>query len=507
MSQPPMTPRAQRYAQKLNQDARLAAAAASTAKKGPASRTPAQNLNQAPTASTTGPPASQTQPQPIVHTGLPTANDGSPPSSSDSSEASEPSASSNSSRSSDSSEYSNSSSNTGSDSSALPWSPAYPGPVPTINLLGGIQPRANTDFTVQLPWPFRLLFQWNFLRLYGTTMVAVNDGWEPDYFTGRIYGYIDRQSPTTASTVTRLQAFFRLSTLFHLYRLTIISMIFYRIPLTLFRYGLMKYGFFPLFEFGIMARWCLSFFVLFMGSLCLNFWPLNLGAHIRRLIAAFLVQTGVWSYFQHQKEIRDLIYQLPPVVWVSADVIWTILHQHTALPITSASTMWYIAGLEINPFFLATKLYPVITRAYTRWNFCENFGQEIQGLCFLTPEADFPGLLQELADPISTTTITQQPTLTSFLKVFYPVTKPTIITETDTKTILKGPITGAPILSENVTGRISGMAYVKALITTMVQTVTETLTGRSSKVPLPDSTCPWTCSGTCTTPLAEYCGK
>ena len=482
MSQAPMTPREQRYAQKLNLDARLAAASASPSRRRPSPRNPAQTLHQPPTANVTAAAAPQTQPQPVVVTNAPTANGGSTPSSSDSSEPSD------------------SSSDIGSDSSELPWSPAYPGPVPSTNLLEGIQPQPNTDFTVQLPWPLRLLFQWNFLRLYGTTMVAVNDGLEPDYFTGRIYGYVNRQDPNTALTVTRLQAFFRLSTLFHLYRFAIISTMFCRIPLTLFRYGLMKYGFFPLFEFDIMARWILNLAVLSLGYLCLNFWPLNLGAHIRRLVAAFLIQTAVWSYFDGQKELRDLIYQLPLVFWILADLVWTVLHQHTALPITSASTMWYVAGLDINPFFLVTKLYTFISRAYTRWSFCENFGEEVQGLCFLTPEAAFPDLLQELADPLSTTTtVTKQPTITSFLKVFYSVPKPTIITETDTKTILQGPITGA----ENITRRTSSMAYVQAFITTMVQTVTEALTGKSSEVPLPDSTCPWTCSGTCTTPSPE----
>jgi hypothetical protein len=487
MSQASMTPREQRYAQKLNLDARLAAASPSPSpsKRRPTPRTPAQNLHQPPTANVTAAPAPQTQPRPVAVTNAPTANGGSAPSSSESSEPSD------------------SSSEIGSDSSELPWSPAYPGPVPSTNLLEGIQPQPNTDFTVQLPWLLRLLFQWNFLRLYGTTMVAVNDGLEPDYFTGRIYGYVNRQDPNTALTVNRLQAFFRLSTLFHLYRLAIISTISYRIPLTLFRYGLMKYGFFPLFEFDIMIRWFLNGLVLFLGLWCLDFWPLNLKAHIRRLMAAFLVQIAVWSYFQEQKELRDLIYQLPLVVWISVDVFWTVLHQYTTLPITSASTMWYVAGLDINPFFLVTKLYPLISRAYTRWSFCENFGKEVQGLCFLTPEADFPDLLQELADPLSTTTVTKQPTITSFQKVFYSVPKPTIITETDTKTILQGPITGA----ENITRRTSSMAYVQAFITTMVQTVTKALTGKSSEVPLPDSTCPWTCSGICTTPSPEAYGE
>lgn len=77
-------------------------------------------------------------------------------------------------------------------------------------------------------------------------MVAVNEGLELDFFTGRVYGYIDRQNPDTARTITRLQAFFRLSTLFHIYRFAVVSGVLYRIPLTLLRYSLMKWGFMPL---------------------------------------------------------------------------------------------------------------------------------------------------------------------------------------------------------------------------------------------------------------------
>jgi hypothetical protein len=339
-------------------------------------------------------------------------------------------------------------------------------------------------------------------------MVAANDGREPDYFTGRVYGYIDRRDPNTALTVTRLRAFFRLSTLFHLYRIAVIPGTLYRILLNLLRYGLLHWGFFPLFEYDILFRVYLDLMVVFLGLLFLNFWPLNSWGHVCRVIVGFLIQTAVRSYFHGQKEIMDLIFQLHPAVWVSADVVWNILYQHTALPVPNASTMWYIAGLDINPYYLFVRLYVPLSRAYTRWSYCGNFEKEVQSLCFLTPEADFPYLLQGLQEPLTTTLIvTKQPTVTDYHKTFYSVPYPTIVIGTDTKTIFQGPITGEPILPEYITERTSSMTLVTALIAQIAQTITKTLNGRSSEVPLPDSTCPWTYTGTCTTPSPQPYGQ
>jgi hypothetical protein len=184
----------------------------------------------------------------------------------------------------------------------LPWSPAYPGPAPIRSLLAGVQPTANTDFTVELPWPLRIIFRWNFLRLYGTTEVAINPGMEPDFFTGRIYGYIDRHNSNTARTVTRLQAFFNLSTLFHIYRFAFMSGILYRIPLALFRYGLMKWGFMPLFQDDFLWRIFLNLVAVFLGIWFFDFWPLHFMDHVCRVSGRCLVAGSGHCLFWESEE-------------------------------------------------------------------------------------------------------------------------------------------------------------------------------------------------------------
>jgi hypothetical protein len=136
-----------------------------------------------------------------------------------------------------------------------------------------------------------------------------------------------------------------------------------RIALTLFRWSLIWWGLFPLFESDVLVRWWLEIQFLTTIYSGFDFWPRNLLGHICKLLAAFLVQTAVWAYLGEQRVLRDVI-QLHPLVWVSFDVIWTILYQHATLPVPSDSVMWYIAGLDINPFFLVSKAYPIITRAW-----------------------------------------------------------------------------------------------------------------------------------------------
>jgi hypothetical protein len=146
----------------------------------------------------------------------------------------------------------------------------------------------------------------------------------------------------------------------------------------------------------------------------------------------------------------DLVFQLHPVVWVSSDVVWTILYHHTELPIPSPSTMWYLAGLDINPYYLVTRLYDPLTRAYRRCRFCGGFGKELQGVCFLTDESDFPCVFQHMSEKL-TLTRTLTPKTTEYSKVYFPITTPIIVTETKIETIFKGPITEPSNLSERIT--------------------------------------------------------
>ena len=396
----------------------------------------------------------------------------------------------------------------------LPWSPATPGPAPAPNLFSGAQqPLPNTDLTVELPWPVRLYTKLNYLRLYGTTMTTEYEGpdAELDYFTGRVYGYVDRQDPDTGRTVLRLQSFFQLSTVLHLYRLSIMSAILYRIPLTLFRYGLMTWGFFPLCGSDFLMRWWLEALFLSCAWLCFEWWPWSLRGHIFKLAAAFFIQTAVWSYFGEQKALRDLIFEhVHPVVWVSGDVLWTVLHQHTRLPLPSASAIWYVAGLDINPIYFMLKMYPVAVRAYNRWTYCKLWPTELQSLCITTDEAEFPVLVQSIAEPLTlTTTFTKEPTVTEVLTRYFPITKPTIVTETETETIFKGPITDGAIVAEHyVTAGTRSMHYFKVFITSMAQTITGKMYGPSSTVPVADSTCPWTYTGSSgTTSPPAPCGS
>lgn len=48
--------------------------------------------------------------------------------------------------------------------------------------------------------------------------------------------------------------------------------------------------------------------------------------HICRVIGDFLLQAAVLSYYGQEKRLMDLVCQLHPVVWISADVVWTIFY-------------------------------------------------------------------------------------------------------------------------------------------------------------------------------------
>lgn len=104
-------------------------------------------------------------------------------------------------------------------------------------------------------------------------------------------------------------------------------------------------------------------------------------------------------------------------------------------------------------------------------------------------------------------TITKQPTIIECIRLYCLILKPAIVIEKDAQTIFEGLITDEPDSLEYISERTSGVAYVQAFITTVAQTIAETLNGKLSEIPLPDSTCLWTCSRTRTTPSPDLCGQ